>query len=281
MRRFGRVLEEKPAPGLWIGLPWGMDRVERIGVSLVRRIEVGDPADVGDPATAKQFLTGDHNLVNVRLAVDYAVAPREEDVVDYALYRDRTDGVVARVAETVLAEWVAGRGIDDILIRGKAEIPQALVPELNERLRSYDIGVEVQNAAVVHLLPPDEVKPAFDDVTRAQADVAAREEQARQTAARRLGDAQSQRYAKEQQATAEGAALVLQARAQATVFEKRLAEYQRLRRDNPNILTAIWWDHLSRLFSGMKETGRLDLLDNHLGGDGLDITVLPPMPEKK
>ena len=30
VRRFGRVLEQKPEPGLWIGLPWGMDRVDRV-----------------------------------------------------------------------------------------------------------------------------------------------------------------------------------------------------------------------------------------------------------
>jgi hypothetical protein len=38
---------------------------------------------------------------------------------------------------------------------------------------------------------------------------------------------------------------------------------------------------MAALFAGMRENGRLDLLDNHLGGNGLDITVLPPLPGKK
>src|SRR5262249_6232486 len=41
IRRFGRVLEETPGPGLWIGLPWGMDRVDRVSVDSVRRVVVG------------------------------------------------------------------------------------------------------------------------------------------------------------------------------------------------------------------------------------------------
>src|SRR4051794_28957600 len=71
VRRFGRVLDKKPAPGLWIGLPWGIDRVDRVPVSLVRRIEIGYQPDTADDLTAPpgQLLTGDHNLVNVRVVL--------------------------------------------------------------------------------------------------------------------------------------------------------------------------------------------------------------------
>ena len=41
VRRFGRVLDEKPTPGLWVGLPWGMDRVERVEVDALRNVQVG------------------------------------------------------------------------------------------------------------------------------------------------------------------------------------------------------------------------------------------------
>src|SRR5207249_2127753 len=41
VRRFGRVVIPHPAPGLWVGLPWGMDRVDRVPVNFVRRLTVG------------------------------------------------------------------------------------------------------------------------------------------------------------------------------------------------------------------------------------------------
>src|SRR5438128_10228500 len=76
VRRFGRVLDEKPKPGLWIGLPWGMDRVDRVPVDLARRLLVGYQPDAQADSVQTppgQLLTGDHNLVNVQVALIYTV----------------------------------------------------------------------------------------------------------------------------------------------------------------------------------------------------------------
>src|SRR5262245_17989629 len=81
--RFGRVLDYKPEPGLWVGLPWGLDRVERVPVDRVQSVTVGFSDDDGqEAAPAGQLLTGDHNLVNVRATVYYKVAA--DRVEDYA-----------------------------------------------------------------------------------------------------------------------------------------------------------------------------------------------------
>src|SRR5215204_7096619 len=74
VRRFGRVLEEKPEPGLWIGLPWGMDRVDRVEVDRVRQVSVGYSEDESGLPSG-QVLTGDHNLVNLRVLLYYKVRP--------------------------------------------------------------------------------------------------------------------------------------------------------------------------------------------------------------
>src|SRR5947209_9355318 len=68
VRRFGRVLEHKPEPGLWVGLPWGMDRVDRVVVDRVQSVTVGyrEGGEAGEALPAGQLLTGDHNLVNVQ-----------------------------------------------------------------------------------------------------------------------------------------------------------------------------------------------------------------------
>src|SRR6476469_9592179 len=76
VRRFGRVLEHSPEPGLWVGLPWGMDRVDRVEVDTVRSVEVGYDEAGGEAALpAGQVLTGDNNLVNVRVTLFYKVRP--------------------------------------------------------------------------------------------------------------------------------------------------------------------------------------------------------------
>src|SRR5437870_11244639 len=52
VRRFGRILSEKPRPGLHVGWPWGIDQVERVPVGKIRRVEVGFSGKESDEATA-------------------------------------------------------------------------------------------------------------------------------------------------------------------------------------------------------------------------------------
>lgn len=279
VRRFGRVVD-KPAPGLWIGLPWGMDRVDRVPIDLVRRVPVGyqpDGEESGQTTPPGQLLTGDHNLVNAQVVLDYAV--REDQIEDYILQAPRTDGLVARTAEAVLTEWAAGNIVDDVLIRGKSDLPGLLVEQVQRRLEPYRLGIQIQAASVAYLLPPDEVKPAFDEVTRAQTAIRTREHEARQEAERRVRESQAEKYRIEQMTAAYVKERVQLAQAEADAFVQRLEQYQRLRQSNPDILAAIWWDEMGKLFLRLKESGRIDLLDNHLAGDGLDITQFSPIPK--
>src|SRR5690349_7615290 len=165
VRRFGRVVDT-PGPGLWVGLPWGMDRVDRVAVDEVRRLSVGyrPGEDEGVAAPAGQLLTGDHNLVNLQLSLHYTV--RDDQFEDYYLQADRAEELLARAAESVLAECVAGQTVDELLIQGKTTLPGQLIEALEGRLAPYHLGVKIQAASVAYLLPPDEVKEAFDEVSR-------------------------------------------------------------------------------------------------------------------
>ena len=40
VRRFGAVVA-RPGPGLWVGLPWGVDRIDRVPVRTARQLNVG------------------------------------------------------------------------------------------------------------------------------------------------------------------------------------------------------------------------------------------------
>jgi membrane protease subunit HflK len=281
VRRFGRVIAT-PGPGLWIGLPWGMDRIDRVRVDQRRRVPVGyspEEDESGLTAPAGQLLTGDHNLVNVQVVLHYSVNDRE--VVPFIEQGDRADGLIARAAETVLAEWVAARAIDDVLLQGKTQLPLVLVRGTQERIEAYHLGVRIHDADVAHLFPPREVKSAFDDVTKAQTSIRTREHEALQEAANRRRAAETQKFKLERETESHVVERLRLAKAEAERFEKRLYQYQRLRRSNPHFLAAIWWEEIGQLFTRLKENGGLDMLDNHLGPDGLDITLFPPGAGKK
>ncbi|MCI0639690.1 MAG: protease modulator HflK [Gemmataceae bacterium] len=283
VRRFGRILDYKPGPGLFIGLPWGCDRVERVAVGQVRRVAVG--LDIG-PATEEdrltppgQLLTGDHNLVNIQAEVNYAVV--EDEVVKFVLHKDRVDALVARAAETALAEWIAGRDVFEALRRGKAVLPGYLVQAVQSRIAPYDLGVRIEQASVNRLYPPEEVKDAFDRLAQAETTTSTQRNQAEQEANRKLSEAAGEVFRIRSLASAYVREQRLQAQADAETFLRRWEQYRKLVRQDPHYLNALWQDEMTRLYNRMRESGRIDVLDSFLTGEGLNITQFPLMQKKK
>lgn len=278
VRRFGRVLPERPEPGLHLGMPWGVDRVDRVAVDQLRRVVVGYQ-EGGDAAMpAGQLLTGDNNLVNVQATIYYKVRP--EEAASYVVQAERVDGLTARAAETVMAEWSAGRSVDEVLLNGKVDLRAALIKQVQERIDAYGLGVDVLDAPVALIAPPDEVKSAFDDVAREQTRIATKVNNAEQEAESQWRQALSYKYSVEQETAAYASNRRLLARREAESFLNRLHKYQEARRDNPDYLRQIWDEERGKLFAKLKENGQLGLLDEHIGPDGLDVDVLTPTPKK-
>lgn len=283
VRRFGKLLDTRLEPGLHIGLPWGMDRVDRVQVAFERRVTVGfsgeEERDVTDTIPSGQLVTGDHNLVNVQVQIDYTVDPKQVD--RYVLNRDLVGTLLGRTAESCLAEWVAGRNVDFILSRGPSLLPSWLAAELKARLAPYELGIQIGQVGVAPPAPPNEVKNAFYEVARAATDNQTRVNQAQQDRQRRMSSAQGDAFHIRSLAAAYANEQDLLAKAEAATFETRLEQYHRLRRENTNYLAGIWWDEMSRLYARMRANGRIDLLDHHLNGEGLNITQMPLLPKKK
>jgi membrane protease subunit HflK len=279
IRRFGRILETKPEQGLHIGLPWGIDRVDLAPVGRVRSITVGagDKDDTEDQAIPPgQMLTGDHNLVNVQASINYKIRDKEPE--RYVLQADNVDAFVARAAESLLAEWIGGRKIDDVLRRGKADLPRFLHDHLHERLQQYELGIDIEHASITRLDPPSQVKEAFDKLAQAQTRISTKVNEARQDADKRRSSAQAEAFKLDRSAKAYAREERIKAIAEADSFQKRLAQYRELSARNPDYLNAVWLDQVTRLFLRMKEGGRIDLLD--LTSD-LNITQFPLTPKKK
>jgi membrane protease subunit HflK len=284
VRRFGRVLDYKPGPGLWIGLPWGLDQVDRVAVDRFRRVTVGyDPAEEEKERPAGQLLTGDQNLVNVQLAIDYSI--REEEVENYLVQKDRVDGLIARAAETIAAEWVAGHPVDYVLLSGKADLPQRLVPDqaspscklgLQHRLKDYCLGVKIEGASVTLLIPPEQVRSDFEAVNKAHNRMQTDKFEAEQVKTRLMGEAQIERERLLRDAEAFVEEQRRLAQTDAANFEKRLQEYRRLKATNPDYLRDLWLNGIKRAYALMLEKGgRVEPLDKLIGRDGVDIMQAP------
>jgi len=113
------------------------------------------------------MITGDENIVDVQLLVQYDIKDSAEflfNVVD-------PDGVTMRdVAETSLRQVVGSRNIDDVLTTGKEDVQASTRIQLQSLLDTYMTGINVIQVQLQNVNPPTQVQDAFDDVVRAKED---------------------------------------------------------------------------------------------------------------
>jgi membrane protease subunit HflK len=172
VRRFGAVLREPWGPGLHWGLPWGLDRIDRIKPGQTRTLTIGarDPqsaplASSPNPET-DDFLTGDLNLVTAQAIVQYRIL----DPVAFLFAARSVDATLAAVAESALTRALAGRSIDDVLTTGRAEVADRMLRAVQERADLQGLGVSIRAVRLGRVAPPVPVAPAFADAARARSD---------------------------------------------------------------------------------------------------------------
>ncbi len=282
IRRFGRILDTKPGQGLHISWPWGIDRVDLAPVGRERSIKVGfvEKKDDDDNIVPfGQMVTGDHNLVNVQASIDFRV--READVEKFVLQQPNIDAFVARAAESLLAEWIAGRTVDDVLRRGKRQLAGWLVGQMQDRLADYDLGIDIKRVSITDLSPPDQVKDAFSKLTNAQQSIPTKLSNAKREINSKSEAASSKMHDMKVKAEAYARTELVGASAEATSFRTRLDSYRELSRRNADYLNTLWLDDMTRIYAKMREEGRVELLDHYLTSEGLTITQFPLSPRKK
>jgi membrane protease subunit HflK len=170
--RFGKVVEPRAMPGIHYSLPWPVDRVTKLKVRQLQRLiiggEVGDAALGRSDPLASQFLTGDQNLIHMRVAVQYSVGVP----ADYLFRAQDTARLVGAAVEAELAHQVAARDVDAVLTTDKAAIQEQVRAAAQRLLDAYGIGVVLAGVNIESVAPPAEAADAFREVAGARADAA-------------------------------------------------------------------------------------------------------------
>jgi membrane protease subunit HflK len=169
---FGRVIAPRVLPGLHYSLPWPIESVTKLKVRQLQRLVIGgDAADRFTGRTqplASQFLTGDQNLIQLRVVVQYSIG----SPVDYLTQSEDPARVMGAVVEAELARRVAHRGVDAVLTTEKAAIQDEVRAAAQKQLNQYRAGVSLSTINIESAAPPPEAADAFRDVASARADTA-------------------------------------------------------------------------------------------------------------
>ncbi len=170
VRLFGKVWQPRVQPGLHYRPPFPFSRLDKVKVRQVRRVAIGmETADVvlqRQPQPLRmQFLTGDQNIVNLQAVVQFTV----RDPVRFLFAASEPERIIQCVAEAAMAKEVAQMSVDDILTVGKIGVQNRVRGQVQRLLDEvYDLGVTVVTVTIQKVSPPDQVKDAFDAVTKAR-----------------------------------------------------------------------------------------------------------------
>ena len=152
-------------PGIRYHLPMPLERVEKVPVTSLNRIDIGGTATNDVPAESL-MLTGDENIVELDFSVTWRVANARNFVFNV---RDQ-DSAVKAVAESAMREVVGRTPLQDVLTRGRGQVQAQAAETMQRTLDSWNAGVTVVEVQIRTANPPTEVVAAFRDVTNAQQD---------------------------------------------------------------------------------------------------------------
>jgi membrane protease subunit HflK len=167
VRRFGTVIEQV-GPGMHYRVPWPVDQVDVVKTTSVMKIGVGFvlPSGDGEMPPGPELLTGDTNIVNVNLVLQYVI----HDPAEFLFQIKDADAFVEAAAEAALTETIAGMPVDEVLTRGRVAVQERVKAQTQEILDRRRSGVSIVSASIMAITLDRSVAQAFQDVANAMSD---------------------------------------------------------------------------------------------------------------
>ena len=152
--RFGKYVSTLQ-PGPHIRLPRPIEEVIKVNVERIQTI-----------TSQSSMLTGDENIVEVELAVQYRI----KEATDYLFKIADPDVSVRRVTESAIRDIIGQSTLTYVITEGRAQIATEAMMLIQDVLDVYESGIEVTSVNMQPAKPPEAVKAAFDDAIKARED---------------------------------------------------------------------------------------------------------------
>lgn len=170
--RFGKYVRTVN-PGLNLKLPLGIEKEYKVPVERQMKLEFGFRTEKLDNRTEYSpnnfqdeslMLTGDLNAANVEWIVQYRIS----DPFKFLFRVRNTEKTFRDINEAIMREIVGDRTVNEVLTVGRQEIASTASHTLQELADQYEMGIQVEQVVLQDVNPPEEVKPAFNEVNEAQ-----------------------------------------------------------------------------------------------------------------
>ena len=175
VRQFGKAVRvTEPGPHWHWPIP--IEQVDKVKVKKVWRIEIGFRTVSAGPPARYNFipkeslmLTGDEQIVDTQITVQYQISDPTKFLFNVRRLEDES-GALMDAAEVALRQVVGQRPIDDVLIAEKLQVETDVAQTLQKIVDRYDSGVKIVVVKLQTVRPPKQVEKAFSDVVSAKED---------------------------------------------------------------------------------------------------------------
>ena len=171
--RFGRFTTTVPS-GLHFKIPFGVDTVQIVPVKRQLKQEFGfGTTDATNPWQStssrewqdeKAMVTGDLNAALVEWVVQYRIEQPEL----YLFKVRNADATLRDASESVMREVVGDRTVDEVITIGRQEIEDEALQRLQALVKSYEMGIKIDQVQLKNVNPPERVQASFNEVNQAQ-----------------------------------------------------------------------------------------------------------------
>ncbi|MFT6094349.1 MAG: membrane protease subunit HflK [Pseudohongiellaceae bacterium] len=208
--RFGKVIDQVVQPGLH----WNPPMIDE--VTLVNTQELNT-----ETYSSRATLTTDENIIDIAVTVQYLIQDPVKFVIEVANPKLSLDNS----AESAIRHVVGGNSMEQILTTGRDLVAVDVKERLQNYMDAYETGIFISQVNVENTQPPDNVRPAFDDVIRAREDEQRAQNEAQQYSNRVIPNARGEAQRQIEQANAYKEQVIARAEGDASRFDQLLTEY--------------------------------------------------------
>ena len=236
--RFGKVVDADIGPGVHYRFPV----VESVHIRPVKRIARRAIASKSGDTVNFTILSGDTNLLEVDVAVQYRI----NNLRSYLFASAEPEKLLTVLVREGLVDAIGQNFIDLIFTSNRSIIEHHLFEDAAERVAGYGIGLELAALTIVDVRPIDETVAAFRDVNDAIAERAQAESEANRKRERFLARSRGQAEALVLTARARADERIRQAQSAAEAFTALLTEY----RNRPaQVAITRYWQRMRTIFA--------------------------------
>ncbi|NCO04070.1 MAG: FtsH protease activity modulator HflK [Alphaproteobacteria bacterium] len=174
VQRFGAYERTKTTEGLGFKFPNPIERVTKVNVNEIRRMNIGfiqglgrtGATNIRDIPEESLMLTSDRNIVDLDLVVQWSIDSAE----DFLFNIDDQENTIKKVAESAIREAVGQTRMFPIITTERDQVAQRTKEIIQKNLDEYSSGVGIRQVLIQRAEVHPDVQPAFQDVQSAKQD---------------------------------------------------------------------------------------------------------------